>query len=230
MAEWGVLFDLDGVLIDSHDQHREAWFRLAEIEGLSLTKEQFSESFGMRNETCIPHVFHWADASDTGRIRYLGDRKEEAYRDLLREGGLDPLPGVLDLLRELESAGIPRCVASSTARLNIEVCLESTGIAPFFGDGYVGAEDVTRGKPDPEVFLKASERVGLSPANCLVIEDAHVGVEAALSGGMKVVAVTTTHPRESFTGYATSMVVDSLEELAPANLSPLFRGMIKDGP
>lgn len=209
----GVLFDLDGVIIDSHDQHERSWFRLADEIGEPLTKEQFKESFGMRNESCIPDVFGWAEKDDREKIQELGDRKEEIYRELLREDPLDPLPGVVALLDSLRDAGILFCLGSSTSRKNIEVCFSTTGLDEYFGDRYVGAEDVSDGKPAPDVFLKASEKIGVAPENCVVIEDAHVGVEAALAGGMKAIAVTTTHPRESLEGIGASRIVASLEEL-----------------
>jgi hypothetical protein len=104
-SEIGVVFDLDGVLIDSHDQHERSWFQLAHELGKPLTKEQFKESFGMRNVMCIPHVFHWADADDHETIHALGERKEELYRELLAADGIEPLPGVVALLESLAAAG-----------------------------------------------------------------------------------------------------------------------------
>lgn len=210
---FGVLFDLDGVIIDSHDQHERSWFRLADELGKALTKEQFKESFGMRNESCIPDVFGWAEKGDHEKIQELGDRKEEIYRELLREDPLDPLPGVVALLGSLQDAGIPFCLGSSTSRKNIEVCFSTTGLEKYFGDRYVGAEDVSNGKPAPDVFLEGAEKIGVAPEDCVVIEDAHVGVEAARAGAMKAIAVTTTHPRESLEGIGASRIVDSLEEL-----------------
>ena len=177
-ADIGVVFDLDGVLIDSHDQHERSWFQLAAEVDKPLTKEQFKESFGMRNVMCIPNVFHWTSPEDHEQIRKLGDRKEELYRELLRADGIEPLPGVVDLLQSLNDAGVLFSLGSSTSRKNIEVCFASTGLDRFFGHFYTGAEDVTRGKPFPDVFLEAAAKIDRLPARCLVIEDAHVGVEA----------------------------------------------------
>lgn len=219
----GVVFDLDGVLIDSHDQHCRSWFRLAEERDLPLSDEQFKRSFGMRNESCIPDVFGWAEPGDREAIREIGDRKEEIYRELLASGGLTPLPGVVDLVEELAAAGIPISLGSSTSRKNIEVCFRTTGLDRWFGDRYTGAEDVSRGKPAPDVFLKAARKIDRPPASCIVIEDAHVGVEAALAGGMKAIAVTTTHPRDTFENSGASRIVDSLEELDPETIHALAR-------
>ena len=212
-ADIGVVFDLDGVLIDSHDQHERSWFQLAAEVDKPLTKEQFKESFGMRNVMCIPNVFHWTSPEDHEQIRKLGDRKEELYRELLRADGIEPLPGVVDLLQSLNDAGVLFSLGSSTSRKNIEVCFASTGLDRFFGPFYTGAEDVTRGKPFPDVFLEAAAKIDRLPARCLVIEDAHVGVEAGIAAGMKVLAVTTTHTRESFTESGAVRVVDSLAEI-----------------
>ena len=212
-ADIGVVFDLDGVLIDSHEQHERSWFQLAAEVDKPLTKEQFKESFGMRNVMCIPNVFHWTSPEDHEQIRKLGDRKEELYRELLRADGIEPLPGVVDLLQSLNDAGVLFSLGSSTSRKNIEVCFASTGLDRFFGPFYTGAEDVTRGKPFPDVFLEAAAKIDRLPARCLVIEDAHVGVEAGIAAGMKVLAVTTTHTRESFTESGAVRVVDSLAEI-----------------
>lgn len=217
----GVVFDLDGVLVDSHDQHHEAWKRLAAEVSLPLSDEQFARSFGMRNEMCIPSVFRWAGPGEAERIRELGDRKEEHYRAILAQESIDPLPGVLPFVRRLSEAGIPGSVGSSTSILNIRLCLGATGLDTFFGKNITGAEDVSRGKPAPDVFLEAARKIGRNRAHCVVIEDAHVGVEAAIAAGMKVIAVTTTHPAASF-GSQPDRIVPHLGNLQVEDLLSLF--------
>ena len=218
----GAVFDLDGVLIDSHDQHERSWFLLADELGRPLTRELFKESFGMRNEMVIPDVFGWAEAEDAERIRELGERKEVLYRKLLAEDGLEPLPGVVALLDSLQSVGIPCSLGSSTSRKNIEVCLGTTGLSEYFGENITGAEDVSQGKPHPEVFLRAASKVARDPAVCFVIEDAHVGIEAGIGAGMKTIAVTTTHPAASF-GDDPDVIVDSLEAVDLEVIGRLFQ-------
>lgn len=217
----GVVFDLDGVLVDSHDQHHEAWMRLAAEVGKDISDAQFAESFGMRNVMCIPHVFHWADPEDHDKIAELGDRKEVHYRQILSEETIEPLPGVLNFTRMLSEAGIPGSVGSSTSVLNIQMCLKATGLDQFFGPYITGAEDVDNGKPAPDVFLEAARKIDKQPANCLVIEDAHVGVEAGLAAGMKVLAITTTHPADSFEG-KPDRIVDCLDEISLDELRGFF--------
>jgi len=223
-ASFGVVFDLDGVLIDSHDQHERSWCLLAEEIGRELTPEQFNASFGMRNEQCIPEVFGWTGVEDRAAIASWGARKEEIYRELLAKDGLEPLPGVLDLVRALGERGVPFSLGSSTSRKNIEVCFASTGLDRCFGPRYTGAEDVSRGKPAPDVFLEAARQIDRAPQRCVVVEDAHVGIEAALAAGMKAVAVTTTHPAASFAGSGADLVVPSLEALDPEQLRRLVLG------
>jgi len=214
-----ALFDWDGVIIDSHDAHKESWFALADELGKTLTDAQFTESFGMRNEAIIPGLFAWADAGDAARIQELADRKESLYRESLRNSGLDPLPGVVDLLDSLDAAGVPRAVGSSTPHENIRTALKLCNLDGRF-HSVTAAEDVNRGKPDPEVFLLAAESLGAEPADCVVFEDAHVGIAAARAAGMKCIAVTTTHARETF-GDTADRIIDSLSEITAADIAAL---------
>lgn len=192
---FGVVFDWDGVVIDSEEFHRQSWDLLEKEEGLSKDEGAFETSFGMRNEQIIPHVFKWAEAGDTARINALADRKEALYRELVRKEGIDPLPGVVALLDELQEAGVPTAVGSSTPRANIDAVMEVIGVTGKFRE-VVAAGDVTHGKPDPEVFLTAAERIGCRPACSVVIEDAQVGIQAGKAGDFRVLAVATTHAAE----------------------------------
>ncbi len=192
-----AIFDWDGVVIDSHDQHQRSWEQLAEEEGKTLPDGFFKQSFGMRNQTIIPKFFAgWTDTGDPREVARLADRKEQIYRELIRADGIEPLPGVRELLGSLDDAGIPCSVGSSTPRANIDAIMEVIGLGDLFA-AITAAEDVTNGKPAPDVFLKATEKVGGEPRSSVVFEDAHVGIEAGLAAGMKVVAVATTHPADS---------------------------------
>lgn len=207
----GALFDWDGVIIDSHAAHAASWEAMARELGQPLPPDFMSHTFGMRNDRIIPGFTTWARADEPEKIAALGGRKEALYREILRREGIEPLPGVRRLLETLAEAGIPCCVGSSTPRENILTVMELTGLGPLFA-GICSAEDVTRGKPAPDVFLKAAQKIGCDPAECVVFEDAHVGVEAARAAGASVVAVCTTHPAESFLGKA-GLIVGTLEEV-----------------
>jgi beta-phosphoglucomutase family hydrolase len=217
LMEIGAIFDWDGVIIDSRDQHERSWERLAQEEGLPLPEGHFLKGFGMKNERIIPSILRWTDES--GEVRRLSLRKEALYRKIILEEGIEALPGVSEFLHRLADAGIPTVVGSSTHRENIVAILDVIGLRKFFAR-MVTSEDVSHGKPHPEVFLKAAEKIGVAPARCVVLEDAHVGIEAGLAGGMKVVAVTTTHPREEL-GKA-HRIVDRLDELTGEDLRHLL--------
>lgn len=215
-AGFAVLFDWDGVVVDSSRHHYLSWQELAAVIGKSLTEEQFRESFGQINRVIIPEIFGWSD--DPEEIDRLGRRKEALYREIVAREGITPLPGVLDLIRDLRAAGAPRVIGTSTERENIRTALEVMDLADAF-DGVVASEDVARGKPDPEVFLKAADRAGLPPERCIVLEDSHHGLQAAEAGGMKSVGVLTTHRRDKL-GHA-DLFVESLEELSAERLRAL---------
>ncbi|MCX6971947.1 MAG: HAD family phosphatase [Verrucomicrobia bacterium] len=187
----GVIFDWDGVVIDSSAQHERSWELLAEEIQKPLPPGHFKAGFGKKNQEIIPGLLRWSD--DPGEIRRLGERKEELYRELVREQGVAVLPGARELLVGLQKASIPRSVGSSTPRSNLDAIFAATGLGELFS-AVVCGDDVTNGKPAPDVFLLAARRLGLDPADCLVIEDAHVGIEAARHAGMKVLAVATTNP------------------------------------
>ncbi|MGF1656639.1 MAG: HAD family hydrolase [Verrucomicrobiales bacterium] len=221
LQDLGVIFDWDGVVIDSSEHHETSWERLSAETGLSLPEDHFKRGFGMKNEVIIPHLLNWTH--DPEEIRKLSLRKEELYREVVQERGIWALRGVTEFLSSLREAGIPRVIGSSTHRLNIETTLETLGLEGIF-TGIISAEDVSKGKPDPEVFLKAAQRIGRAPAACVVIEDALVGIEAAHAAGMKVVAVATTNDLEQLS--EADFAVASLSELGVQHLLPLFSAKV----
>jgi len=181
-----VLWDLDGTLVDSEDYHWRAWRDTMSAEGIPITHEQFLQTFGLRNDEILPR---WLGASATpARIQQVANAKEERYRRLVREEGLAPLPGAADWLERLHADGWRQAIASSAPRQNVEVVLEVTRLAECF-QALVSAEDVTIGKPDPQVFLTAASRLNVPPSHCIVVEDAVAGVEAARRGGMRSIGV-----------------------------------------
>lgn len=214
-----MIFDWDGVIIHSEAYHRRSWEMLCEEQGLQMPDGAFSRSFGMRNAQIIPDVFQWAEPNDHVRIAALGDRKERLYRELVRTEGITPLAGVYALLDALDAAGIAFAVGSSTPRENIDAVMEALGITGRFR-AIVAAADVSQGKPDPEVFLKAAQGLHLDPCQCVVVEDAHVGIAAARAGGFRVLAVATTHPEEALS--AADAVHANLESVDVATLRALI--------
>jgi HAD superfamily hydrolase (TIGR01509 family) len=217
MSDKGALFDWDGVVIDSSAHHERSWEQLAAEIGKPLPAEHFVRGFGMKNQAIIPDILGWTN--DPDQIEEYSLRKEFLYREIIREKGIHPLPGVGDLLQMLRDNGVPCAIASSTHRENVDVVLELIGLRPFF-TAIVTAEDVQRGKPDPQVFVTAAAKINREPCNCIVFEDAHVGIEAGLAAGARVIAVATTNTLDALS--RAHLAVNSLEEVNWQRFSGLF--------
>jgi len=179
-----VIWDLDGVIIDSADEHRRAWQRLARETGVTFTDADFWATFGKRNDDIIPQ--HWGNVSKD-QLQALADRKELYFREFIREAAA-PLPGSMELMRGLHEAGFPQALASSTPIENIQLIRELLNLDQYLS-ALVTGESVARGKPAPDIFLKAASELHMPPPVCLVIEDAVAGVQAALAAGMRCISV-----------------------------------------
>jgi len=201
-----VLWDLDGTLADSKEYHWRSWQEAMAAEGLTVTHDQFLASFGQRNDAILGE---WLGGDpDPEQIRRIGEAKEARFRELVKKEGIIPLPGAGEWVRTLHGEGWRQAIASSAPRLNVEVMAEALGFHGLM-DALVGAEDVSAGKPDPEVFLRAAHRLGVPPDRCVVVEDAQAGIEAARRGGMASVGVGG-----GAVG-AAHLVVQSLADLPP---------------
>jgi beta-phosphoglucomutase len=212
-----VIFDVDGVLVDSYDAHLRSWVGMAREHGLTITEAQFAETFGQTSREVIARF--WGDRVDDAQRRVLDARKEAIYRDLIRER-FPVMDGARESIDACVAAGMPLAVGSSAPRENVELTLELLGRRDAFA-AIVSGEDVTRGKPDPQVYVLAAERLGLPARRCVVVEDAPVGVRAARAAGAAVVALIGTAPRERYAD--ADLVVASLRELSPARLAALVR-------
>jgi len=201
-----ALWDVDGTLIDSSEYHWLSWREALAAEGMALTREQFASAFGRRNDEILRGYF--GEDYPAAEVSRVGGAKEELYRGLVRERGVRLLPGVGRWLERLKAEGWLQAMASSAPRANLEAITAALGLGGYF-DAVVSAEDVTVGKPDPQVFLTAAARLGVEPARCVVVEDAPAGTEAARRAGMRAVGVLTMHEQVE-----ADLVVRTLEELA----------------
>jgi HAD superfamily hydrolase (TIGR01509 family) len=184
------VFDMDGVLVNNSRFHREAWRRLAREEGFALTDPEFwRHAIGRPVEEAVPRVVgRPVPAAEAAR---LARRKTALYHELA-DGHAVPVAGVVEFIRALAVAGVPRALATSAMADSAARILEGLGLGAAF-PVQVTAGQVRRRKPDPEVYLMAAARLGVPPAGCVVFEDAVVGVEAARRAGMAVVGLTTAH-------------------------------------
>lgn len=181
-----VLWDLDGTLVDSAEFHWLSWRDTLAAEGVLITYEQFLDSFGQKNDRILRG---WLPTATGDAIARIGEAKEAEYRRLARTRGLTPLPGAAAWLARLQAAGWRQAIASSAPRENVEVMLSALSLRDYF-DAIASAEDVTAGKPDPQVFLSAASRLDVLPSRCVVVEDAAAGIEAARRAAMRSVGVS----------------------------------------
>jgi beta-phosphoglucomutase len=202
-----VIWDLDGVIIDSGDEHRRAWQRLAREEGVPLSDAQFWATFGQRNDAIIAQL--WGPLPQQ-RVQELADRKESYFRDLIGRT-VTALPGSLELMSALQTAGYKQGLGSSTPIANLELISESLGLDRYLSV-LVSGETVPHGKPAPDLFLKVAEQLGVAPAYCLVIEDAVAGVQAAHAAAMRCIAVAGDRDLPGLR--AAELMVKSLTEVS----------------
>jgi beta-phosphoglucomutase len=217
-----VIWDMDGTLVDTAELHFQAWAALAGELNKPFTRADFAATFGWRNPEIIPKVFGSQYASR--EVQELGDRKEVLYRAQARKG-VELLPGVRSLLEALQTAGFKQAIGSSAPRANLDLIVQLTGTTAFF-QAVVSMEDTTRGKPDPEVFLKAADKLAVPPKQCLVIEDAPAGIQAARAGSMRAIAVTFIghHEPQILQQAGADLIVPSLEQVSAQTISTLLQG------
>ncbi len=211
----GVIFDMDGVLVDTGWAHRQAWYDLAADEGLAMSDEFFRRTFGMQNAAILPLLVPGISQPNMER---LSDWKEQRYRDLV-SARLELAPGAKALLADLKRHGFRLAIGSSAPPENLDVFWNRLALGEIF-EARVTKEEVAESKPSPQTFLKAAGKLGLAPACCAVVEDAVQGVQAARAAGMPVVAVTTTRDRRDLA--QADRVVDGLSELKASDFRTLL--------
>jgi beta-phosphoglucomutase len=215
--QMAVIFDVDGVLTDSYLPHFRSWVRMFGEQGIEFTEDAFRRTFGRTNRDILTTLYP-GQLSDE-QLRDWGERKEQLYRDVISHE-FEPMPGAIELIDGLHAAGFKLAVGSSGPPENIRLTLEKMGRADKIDAAVTGA-DVTRGKPDPQVFLLAAERLGVLPAQCAVIEDAPQGIEAANRAGMASIALTGTATNDELAH--ARLVVENLGALSPQRIVEVIR-------
>jgi beta-phosphoglucomutase len=182
------LFDLDGVLVDTAVYHFQAWKNLGKNFDYELTEEQNEELKGISRVASLDRILTWAkkEASQEQKNKWLIEKNENYLELISNMNPSEILPGVLDFLQEIKAQGY--LIALGSASKNAEVILRKTGLISWF-DAIIDGNHVQKSKPDPEVFLKGAEALGVSPENCIVFEDASAGIEAAKRAGMKAIGI-----------------------------------------
>lgn len=211
-----VIWDMDGVIADTALFHLEAWQEAFRKRGVNFTREDFERSFGQRNDAIIRDAL--GEGVSQIEMDVISLEKEAGFRRRIAQN-LRPLPGAISLIKLLAGHGFRLALASSAPKENIQLIIRGLGIKRCF-QSIVSAEDVTEGKPNPQVFLLAAQKLGVEPKDCVVIEDAIAGVAAAGRAGMRCLAVTNTHPRESLA--EADLVVDTLEAVSMSDIERLL--------
>jgi beta-phosphoglucomutase len=201
-----AIFDHDGVLVDSLEFHQEAWFEMGRRTGLNFTPEFIHETFGMTNPSIFRRLL--GDSLSPEQMQRYSDLKEECYRDLAR-GKIQLMDGVRAVLDSLTAHGVKLAIGSSGVRPNLDLTVTECGLEGRFA-AIASLEDITRGKPDPQVFLVAAAKAGALPVRSVVFEDAPVGIQAAKAAGMYAVGLTTTHAAGALAEAGADEVVESL--------------------
>ena len=211
-----VIWDMDGVIADTAPYHLKAWQEVLQKRGINFTEDDFRHSFGQRNDTIIRSALGKEVSQD--EIDTIAKEKEAIFRQRIRQN-LKPFPGAIKLIKSLAEGGFKLALASSASIQNIQLLITGLGISDYFQTIITG-RDVTEGKPSPQSFLLAAQRLGVKPKNCIVIEDAVTGVSAAKKAGMRFLAITNTHPRTNLT--EADLIVDTLEAVSVNDLEELL--------
>jgi beta-phosphoglucomutase len=217
--EVGFLFDMDGVIVDNHQFHVAAWTTFSKQHGINLTEEDYKQHINGRTITgVIAYLFNNEEVS-TDLLKQYGQEKEQLYRDLYGPH-LKAISGLEDFLKKSKSLGIKIAVGTSAPPENVTFTLGGLGLMDYF-ESIIDERGVTKGKPDPQVYLKSAENIGLAPNRCIVFEDALSGIQSGKNAGMKVVGLATTHSREEIAH--TDLVIDNFENLDPQTIVDLLK-------
>jgi HAD superfamily hydrolase (TIGR01509 family) len=215
ISPFAVLWDLDGILVDTAAFHLQSWSEVLSAAGWPFSEDVFRRTFGMNNHGVLSTVM--GRPPTAAELEQIAEVKEARFRAMIA-GQARPLPGVRDWLARLQGQGARQAVASSAPMANIAALIDSLELRGCF-QALVSAAGLPS-KPDPAVFLEAALRLDVPPERCVVVEDAVAGVEAARRAGMRCLAVTNTNPASALS--AADLVVDSLEHLPFDTLSRLL--------
>ncbi|SDM43148.1 haloacid dehalogenase superfamily, subfamily IA, variant 3 with third motif having DD or ED/beta-phosphoglucomutase family hydrolase [Catalinimonas alkaloidigena] len=194
MKEFAVIFDMDGVLVDSNPMHKKSIQKFTEKYGLELSEQELREKvYGRNNREWIPYLFH-DEAMSPEQVKRYADEKESMFRDMYRDT-IELLPGLRGFLNALQATQIPYAIATSAPRANVDFTLDETGTTRYFTT-ILHEAHFDKGKPDPEIYLKAAAALRFEPARCIVFEDSLAGVESGHRAGCHVIGITTTQTSE----------------------------------
>jgi len=214
---FAVIFDMDGVIVDTNPFHKETINQFCAKYGFRLTEEELrNKIYGRTNREWITNLFGTLTEE---QLQAYAFEKEQLFRDVYAHH-IKPVEGLLAFLDMLEQNNIPRSIATSAPRANVDFVLKGTGIGKYF-DVILDESMVTHGKPHPEIYLKSAQALGLPNNQCIVIEDSLSGILAGKASGAKVIGITTTHTKEEMRD--TDLVIDNFTALTLNELTLLIK-------
>ena len=220
--EYGFIFDMDGVVIDSNPYHKIAWEKFLNGQGISFDDQLFDNVLSGRTGPTSLRLIFGEDLSQEKLDLYL-EEVDSNYQNILRQTeDVRPIAGVHAFLDQLTQNGYRLALATSAPVLNIELGLEKLKLENTF-EHIVGKVDVSHGKPHPEVYLTSLSLLGIAAENCIVFEDSKAGIQSALSAGIQVVGIASGHSKEELLDEGVSMVVDDFTGLTPDKVLALIK-------
>ena len=220
-SELAALFDMDGVIVDNMAFHRKAWELFFDKHRPPMTLEDFMLQFGRTNRDLFEVLFQRKiSAEEEARFGY---EKEALYREAYAHH-VEAVPGFVDFIADLKAHDVRTAVATSAPRINLDFVLERLPIAPYM-DVLADSSWVTRGKPDPEIYLKTASALGCLPRACVVFEDSFAGIRSGQNAGMKVVALATTHPPERLSPYSPDLIIPDFTQVDYADFRAIVVGL-----
>jgi beta-phosphoglucomutase len=214
---FAVIFDMDGVIAASNPYHRRAWQAVCRKHGRRVADSRFTRIYGRVNSEIVEYLFGRKLPKED--IRRYADEKEALYRHVYGPH-VKAVAGLKDFLEKLKKAGVKCAVATSAPTANARMILRGTGVRKYFVT-VVDSTGIKRGKPHPDIFLRAAKKLGILPRRSVVIEDSMAGIEAAHRARMKVVGITTTHSRKELSH--ADRVIRDFRGLRPEILEALLR-------
>ncbi len=212
MKTVAVIFDMDGVIVDTNPYHKISLKQFCERYGYKLNDEELvNRIYGRTNNEWIRNLF---GPLPKERILELGEEKEALFREIYKPV-IKPLAGLENFLKKLEVHNIPKAIGTSAPRSNVDFVLTGTNLTEYF-PVILDQSDVEHGKPHPEIYLKTADRLKIAPQECIVFEDSLSGVESAQRAGAKVIGVTTTHTHQELSH--TNYSIEDFQHLDPLKL------------
>ena len=220
--EYGFIFDMDGVVIDSNPFHKIAWEKFLSGQGIPFDDQLFDNVLSGRTGPTSLRMIFGDDLSQDKLDLYL-DEVDSNYQNILRQSDdIRPIAGVHAFLDQITGNGLRLALATSAPELNIELGLQKLKLENTF-EHIVGKVDVSHGKPHPEVYLRSLELLGMAAENCIVFEDSKAGIQSARSAGIKVVGIASGHSKEELLEEGVSMVVDDFVGMELDQILSLIR-------